>query len=205
MKIGNNEKIIFSLIKKYPHLTTVNLHVLFTMLTHRKININRMFLSLRIKGLLDEKNRLTKNSSIDEHDVLVEIDIDKDILDNLQALDEFIKLGNTAKSLLYVISKVKKASLQFLVDLFDKSERSTYAVLQRLEQKNLVYSYNSKIYHLNTLGRRYSPKYYVITDVGRIMAKIKSDKIDHERLDRLLEKTQNEIESMHKIFHSPKT
>lgn len=205
MKIGNNEKIIFSLMKKYPNLTTMNLHVLFTILTGRKININRMFLSLRIKGLLDERNRLIKNSSIPEQDLLLDINIDKEILDNIQDLDEFIKIGNTAKSLLYVLSKVKKSSLQFLVTLFDKSERSIYAVLQRLEQKNLVYSYNSKIYHLNTLGKRYNPKYYVITDLGKVMAKIKTAKIDHEHLDQLLEKTHDEIESMHQIFNSTKT
>jgi len=205
MKIGNNEKIIYSLMKKYPNLTTLHLHILFTILTNRKIDINRMFLSLRIKGLLDEKNRLTKNSAIDEHDLLVDVGIDKEILDNLQDLDEYIKIGKTAKSLLYVLSKVKKSSLQFLMDLFDKSERSIYAVLQRLEEKNLVYSYTSKIYHLNTVGRRYSPKYYVITDVGKIMAKIKTDKIDHTHLDELLEKTHDEIDTMHRVFNSSKT
>lgn len=205
MKIGNDEKLVFSLLKKYPQLTPVQLHVIFTMIANKKRDMNRLLLSLRIKGLLDSKNKPAKNPTIGERDLMVEIDLDRETLEGLQNLDDLIKIGNTAKSILYILSKIKKSSLQFLSEFFDESTRSIYAVLQRLEQKNLVYSYNSKIHHLNTRGRRFSPKYYVITDLGKIIAKTKTTTINHDHLDKLLEKTQGEIDSMHQLFHTTKT
>lgn len=202
MRIGNDEKIVFSLLKKYPTLTDINIQALFTILTNKKRNTSKITQSLKIKGLLDAKGIPTDDPVADE--LISEIKIDKEILDNLPKLDEFIKLGKTAKSILYVLSKIKKSSLQFLAEFLGESERNTYAIMQRLEEKSLVYSYNSKIYHLNARGRRFSPKYYVITDLGKVVTRIKTDKDNSDHLDRLLETTQEEIGMMHKIFKNTK-
>lgn len=202
MRIGNDEKIIFSLLKKYPQLSDTNLQVLFTILTNKKRDTSKITQSLRIKNLIDDKRIPINNSATDV--LVLEVKIDKEIIDNLQNLDEFIKLGKTAKSILYILSKIKKSSLQFLSEFLGKSARNTYAIMKRLEEKNLVYSYNSKIYHLNTRGRRFSPKYYVITDLGKIIARIKTDTESHANLDKLLQSTQGEIGIMHNIFKSTK-
>lgn len=203
MRIGNDEKLVLSLLKKYHKLTDTNLQLLFAITSNKKRNTNKIIRSLKIKRLIDEKNCIMESL---QQETLYEIEIDKEILDNITHLDEFVKLGKTAKSIIYVLSQIKKSSIQFLVELLDESTRNVYAVLQRLEEKNLVYSYNSKIYHLNTRGRRFSPKYYVITDLGKIMAKLKTDnKVDVKRLDKLLNKTRSEIESMHKTFDTAKT
>jgi predicted transcriptional regulator len=143
---------------------------------------------------------------IKEENLIVDITIDDSVLSDINNLDEFIKLGKSAKAILYILLQIKKSSLQFLADLLDKSTRNVYAILQRLEEKDLVYSYNSKIYHLNTRGRRFSPKYYVITDLGKIVAKIKPGNTDEQKkINTLLEKTKTEMESMHKIFNTTKT
>jgi len=194
------------LLKKYPVLTKTNLQLLFILVTNKKRDIGKILQSLKIKGLLNEKNIPTKNLFTKEEEFDSEIKLDKEVLDNINNLDEFIKLGKNAKTILYVLSQIKKSSLQFLANFLSDSTRNVYAILQRLEEKNLVYSYNSKIYHINTRGRRFSPKYYVITDLGKIIAKIKMDnKINQTQIDRLLEKTQSEIESMHKVFTTTKT
>lgn len=203
MRIGNDEKIVFSLLKKYPTLTEKNLQLLFLFLTNKKRDTSKILQSIRLKGMIDNKNQVITESA---QDIFVDIRIENEILDNLQNLEEFIKLGKTAKSILFILSKIKKSSLQFLANSLNESTRNIYAVLKRLEEKNLVYSYNSKIYHLNSRGRRFNPRYYVITDLGKIIARIKTDnKVDKQQIEKLLEKTQSEIESMHKTFNTVNT
>lgn len=203
MRIGNDEKIVFSLLKKYPALTEKNLQLLFLFLTNKKRDTSKILQSIRLKGMIDDKNQVITESA---QDIFVDIRIENEILDNLQNLEEFIKLGKTAKSILFILSKIKKSSLQFLANSLNESTRNIYAVLKRLEEKNLVYSYNSKIYHLNSRGRRFNPRYYVITDLGKIIARIKTDnKVDQQQIGKLLEKTQSEIESMHKTFNTTNT
>jgi len=203
MRIGNDERIILSLLKKYPTLTEKNLQLLYLFLTNKKRDTAKILQSVRIKGLIDDENQVITE---DVQDVLVDIQIEKEILDNLQNLEEFIKLGKTAKSVLFILSKIKKSSLQFLANSLNESPRNIYAVMQRLEEKHLIYSYNSKIYHLNSRGRRFNPRYYVITDLGKIIARIKTDdKVDQQQIEKLLEKTQSEIESMHKTFNTTNT
>lgn len=198
MRIGNDERIVLSLLKKHPTLTEKNLQLLFLFLTDKKRDTSKILQSVRIKGLIDEENRVVDESI---QDVLVDIQIEEEILENLQNLEEFIKLGKTAKSILFILSKIKKSSLQFLANALNESPRNIYAVMQRLEEKNLIYSYNSKIYHLNSRGRRFNPRYYVITDLGKITARIKTnDRVDQQQIKKMLEKTQNEIETMHKVF-----
>jgi DNA-binding PadR family transcriptional regulator len=203
MRIGNDERIILSLLKKYPTLTEKNLQLLYLFLTNKKRDTAKILQSVRIKGLIDDENQVVTE---DVQDVLVDIQIEKEILDNLQNLEEFIKLGKTAKSVLFILSKIKKSSLQFLANSLNESPRNIYAIMQRLEEKHLIYSYNSKIYHLNSRGRRFNPRYYVITDLGKIIARIKTDdKVDQQPIEKLLEKTQSEIESMHKTFNTTNT
>ncbi len=203
MKIGNDEKIVFSLLAKHPGLTKTNLQLLFAFVTNKKRDSGKIVQSLKIKGLINEKNLPVDHQA--RENLMMDIKIDKEILDNIHNLDDFIKLGKPAKSILYVLSQIKKSSLQFLADLMGESTRNTYAVLQRLEEKSLVYSYNSKIYHLNTRGRRFSPKYYLITDLGKIVAKIKAENtIDRKKIDTFLQRTNGEIESMHKVFGAAK-
>ncbi|MBI5378288.1 MAG: hypothetical protein HZA82_06660 [Thaumarchaeota archaeon] len=198
MRIGNDERIILSLLKKYPTLTEKNIQLLFLFMTNKKRDTSKILQSVRIKGLIDEENQVIDESI---QDILVDIQIEVEILDNLQNLEEFVKLGKTAKSILFILTKIKKSSLQFLANSLNESPRNIYAVMQRLEEKNLIYSYNSKIYHLNSRGRRFNPRYYVITDLGKITARIKTDdRVDQQQIKRILEKTQNEIETMHKAF-----
>jgi DNA-binding MarR family transcriptional regulator len=206
MRIGNDERIVFTLLENYPFLTKTNLQILFTLMTNKKRDTGKILQSLTIKGFLDENSHPIKNDSIKNDYMSSKIQIDETTLANIKNIDEFIKLGKNAKSILYILFQIKKSSLQFLADLLGESVRNIYAILQRLEEKNLVYSYNSKIYHLNTRGRRFNPKYYVITDIGKLVAKIKMDnKIDYDKIDVLLEKTKAEIDSMHKIFNTSNT
>ncbi|TBR26047.1 MAG: hypothetical protein EPO63_00760 [Candidatus Nitrosotenuis sp.] len=203
MRIGNDERIILSLLKKHPKLTEKNLQMLYLFLTNKKRDTSKILQSVRIKGLIDKENQVI---SKDVQDVFVDIQIEKEILDNLQNLEELIKLGKTAKSILFILSKIKKSSLQFLATSLNESTRNVYSILQRLEEKNLIYSYNSKIYHLNSRGRRFNPRYYVITDLGKLTARIKTDdKVDLQQIEKLLEQTQSEIESMHKTFNTANT
>lgn len=204
MRIGNDEKIVFSLLKKYPTLTENNLQLLFVYLTNKKRDTSKILQSIKNKELIDKKNQVIRNHVLGQ-DIFIDIKIEKGVLDNLQNL-EFIKLGKTAKSILFILSKIKKSSLQFLAHSLNESTRNVYAVLQRLEEKNLVYSYSSKIYHLNSQRRRFSPKYYIITDLGNVVARIKTDdKVDQQQIGKILEKTQSEIESMHRIFNTTNT
>lgn len=205
MRIGNDEKTVYTLLTSYPGMSRNNLQVLFTFVSNKKRDTSKIIHSLQLKGLVDKSNHTLKSKQIKDKDLLIDIKIDDEILINIDSLAEFTKFGKQAKMLLYILSQIKKSSLQFLADTLGQSTHNTYAVLQRLEEKNLVYSYNSKIYHLNTRGRRFNPKYYVITDLGKIVAKIKVRNIDVKQIDTLLEKTKTEIESMHRIFNTTKT
>lgn len=205
MRIGNDEKTVYSLLTSYPGLSRDNLQVLFTFVSNKKRDTGKIIQSLQLKGLVDKSNHTLKSKPIEDEDLLVDVKIDHEILDNIDNLSEFAKLGKPAKMILYILAQIKKSSLQFLADTLGQSTHNTYAVLQRLEEKNLVYSYNSKIYHLNTRGRRFNPKYYVITDLGKIAAKIKANNIDLRQIDALLEKTKAEIEYMHRVFNTAKT
>jgi DNA-binding MarR family transcriptional regulator len=200
MRIGNDEKLVYSLLTKYPGLSRNNLQVLFTFVSNKKRDTGKIIQSLQLKRLVDKSNHTLKSTSIKTENLLVDIIIDDEILRNIDNLSEFAKLGKPAKMILYILAQIKKSSLQFLADTLGQSTHNTYAVLKRLEEKNLVYSYNSKIYHLNTRGRRFNPKYYVATDLGKIVAKIKANSMDLKQIDTMLESTKAEIESMHRVF-----
>lgn len=192
MRLGENERIILSLQKKYPELTNKESQFLFTFLTHKKTRIDLIIHSLKIKGFLKKDGSLIK-SSVNNLD-LPDVNIQRNILENIRHLDDSIKLGNLAKSILYVISKTEKCSLQFLNAFFNKPVKNVYAILQRLEQKRMVFSFNSRIKHVDAKGRRYNPKYYVITDLGRTWLEIFIVHVmDVKKIDDSLSRFESEI------------
>lgn len=193
MRIGDNEKIVVSLLKKYPKLNNTSLQLLFSVLTGRKARIDSILFSLRVKGILDDETGDISDSEIKLDDNLLAID--KDIIDNIKSLSEPIKFGMLAKSILYVISKTEKSSIQFLSIFFKEKENNIYAILKRLEEKNLIASYISRIRHQNKSGRRFNPKYYVITDFGRLWIRTRFDDAKIiKKIDNLLINAQQEID-----------
>ena len=187
MRIGNNEKIVLSLMKKYKKYGEKELHILFLYATQKKARVDVILHSLRIKGILNKKNKLDF-SSIDNIE-LPHIMIPKEILEHLEYLTHTIKIGKLAKSILYVLLKTEKCSLQFISLLFKESTKNTYAILQRLEEKNFVTSYHSRIRHVDVNGRKYSPKYYLLTDLGKTWLLVYgNEKLDINNINKALEK-----------------
>lgn len=187
MRIGNNEKIVLSLMKKYKKYGEKELHILFLYATQKKARVDVILHSLRIKGILNKKNKLDF-SSIDNIE-LPHIMIPKEILEHLEYLTHTIKIGKLAKSILYVLLKTEKCSLQFISLLFKESTKNTYAILQRLEEKNFVTSYHSRIRHVDVNGRKYNPKYYLLTDLGKTWLLVYgNEKLDINNINKALEK-----------------
>ena len=192
MRIGNNEKIILSLMKKYKKYDEKELHILFLYATQKKARVDIILHSLRIKGILNKKTNRPDFSFIDEDTLLPDTVIPKEILDNLENLTP-TKMGNLAKSILYVLLKTEKCSLQFISMLFKESVKNTYAILQRLEEKNFVTSYHSRIKHVDVNGRKYNPKYYLLTDLGKTWLLVYNHKkLDVNNIDKALERLNSE-------------
>lgn len=191
MRIGNNEKIILSLMKKYKKYDEKELHILFLYATQKKARVDVILHSLRIKGILNKKNK-PDFSFIDDTELPNTV-IPKEILDNLEHLTHTIKIGNLAKSILYVLLKTEKCSLQFISLFFKESVKNIYAILQRLEEKNFVTSYHSRIRHVDVNGRKYNPKYYLLTDLGKTwMLVYGNKKLDVNSINNALEKLDTE-------------
>ena len=191
MRIGNNEKIILSLMKKYKKYDEKELHILFLHTTQKKARVDVILHSLIVKGILNKKNK-PDFSFIDEDTLLPDTVIPKEILDNLENLTP-TKMGNLAKSILYVLLKTEKCSLQFISMLFKESVKNTYAILQRLEEKNFVTSYHSRIKHVDVNGRKYNPKYYLLTDLGKTWLLVYNHKkLDVNNIDKALERLNSE-------------
>lgn len=198
MRIGDNEIIVVSLLKKYPKLSNSALQLLFSVITGRKARIDSILFSLKVKGVLDEETGDIVDSDIKINDVS---SIDKDIIDNIESLSEPIKFGVLAKSILYVISKTEKSSIQFLAIFFKEKENNIYAILKRLEERNLIASYVSRIKHHNRSGRRFNPKYYVITQFGRLWIRTRFEDAKHiKKIDNLLANAQQEIKAVASQF-----
>lgn len=194
MRIGDNEKIVLSLLKKYPKLDKTALQLLFLVITGRKARIDSILFSLKVKGILDEETGDVVDPVDIDHGLSA---IDADIVANIESLSEPMKFGKLAKSVLYVLSKTEKSSIQFLSMFFNERENNIYAILKRLEEKNLIASYVSRIKHQNKSGRRFSPKYYVITDFGRLWIRTHfEDKTSMQKMDDLLTRTQGEIKTI---------
>ncbi|MEX2192255.1 MAG: hypothetical protein WD717_02590 [Nitrosarchaeum sp.] len=191
MRIGNNEKTVLSLMKKYKKYDERELHILFLYAAQKKARVDVILHSLRIKGILNKKNR--PDFSFIEDTELPDIAVPKEILDNLEHLARTIKIGNLAKSILYVLFKTEKCSLQLISMLFKEPVKNTYAILQRLEEKNFVTSYHSRIKHVDVNGRKYNPKYYLLTDLGKTwMLVYGNEELDVNNINTALEKLDGE-------------
>lgn len=191
MRIGDNEKIILSLMKKYKKYNERELHLLFLSATQKKARVDVILHSLRVKGILN--NNINKpDFSIIDNIELQDIMIPKEVLENLEHLVHPIKMGNLAKSILYLILKTEKCSLQFLSMFFKESTNNTYAILQRLEEKNFVTSYHSRIRHVDANGRKYNPKYYILTELGKTWLLVhRNEKLDISNIHKTLKKLDN--------------
>ncbi|MEM3064553.1 MAG: hypothetical protein QW177_04185 [Candidatus Nitrosotenuis sp.] len=201
MRFGNNELIVMAILKEHPNLNETNLQYLFTSVTGKKIRVKKILQSLRIKDAIDKKLKI--DTKVLQTQAIPDIQIEQEMLVNLEQIDEQFKMGSDAKAALYILSKTNKASLQFLANFFHKPIRNMYAILERLEEKNLVYGYHSRIKHVNSGGKGFRPKYYTITDLGKTMCRIKADSsINKEEIDRMLDVTHKEIEAMKMNFNS---
>lgn len=192
MKIGKVERLVLLLLKQQ-NMNTGALSTILRAKGHVRIglSVRRAVKTLRRKGLLDHSNKLTRNGtrhimSIKNHDVGVSIsDIDVNVLGNN------LKLGTKAKILLYVLTKIDHAALQFLTMITGERTKNTSAVLSRLEDNGLVYGYKNMIAFTNARGRHYRPKYYRITDLGKLVSSATRSEIGKltDAIDAILEDT----------------
>ena len=192
MKIGKVERLVLRLLKQQ-NMNTGALSTILRAKGHVRtgLSVRRAVRTLRRKGLLDHSNKLTRNGArhimfIKNHDAGVSIsDIDVNVLgDNL-------KIGTKAKILLYVLTKIDHAALQFLTMITGERTKNTSAVLSRLEDNGLVYGYKNMIAFTNARGRHYRPKYYRITDLGKIVSSATRSEVGKmaSAIDAILEDT----------------
>lgn len=194
MRLGNNEKIVIAIIRQYPKINKKQLDVLFHATTKKKGRIDMIIHSLKIKGVILNANNYSVDLEAIEEIILPEIDIGKKTVQDIKHLDT-IKIGHLGKSLLYTIGRTEKSSLQFLSVFFQKPSKNIYAILQRLEEREMVFSFNSRIRRTNSVGRRYHPKYYTLTEQGKLWLSINDNWIQNkERIDELLKKPEDKIE-----------
>lgn len=205
MRIGKSEKTLLSLMLNHPNLEESALQILLQLSTGKKQRLPRLLSTLREKNLV-EKNRLATTSKGNAVIALPEDHIDKEITGEIELVNRSFKLGKGAKVFLYILAKIDRASLQFLATGSKETIKNTFAVLKRLEESHLVYGYASKIPYRNARGRRYRPKYYGITKLGRLLVQVKFDKLsEFGKIDKLLENTENALVGMKESFRSTKT
>lgn len=205
MRIGKSEKILLSLMFNHPNLEESALQILLQLATGKKQRLSRLLSTLREKNLI-EKNRLVTTSKDNAVITLSEVQMDKEITDEIELVHHSFKLGKRARVILYILVKIDRASLQFLATCSEETIKNTFAVLKRLEESHLVYGYASKIPYRNVRGRRYRPKYYGITKLGRLLVQVKFNKpSDFGKIDELLENTENTLVGMKESFRSTKT
>ncbi len=123
------------------------------------------------------------------------------MIDDNSILDKELRLGKKAKTILYVLSKINQASLQFLVTCTMQKTENIFPVLQRLEDNKLIYGYDSPIRHRNARGRWYRPKHYRITNAGKIVSK-KIDRLDIDnRTERIMAKASKDATELKSEFY----
>jgi hypothetical protein len=193
MKIGKVERLVLLLLKQH----SMNAGAVSTILRakgHVKagLSVRRSIKGLRRKGLIDHSNKLTRDGTrharyIKNNDpasvTISEIDVN--------VLDSNLKLGIKAKILLYILSKIDHAALQFLTIITAERTKNLSAVLNRLEDNGLVYGYKNVISFTNARGRHYRPKYYRITDLGTMVLSANRAGIGRmaDEIDAILEDT----------------
>jgi len=172
MKIGKVERLVLLLLKQHS-MNTSALSTILRAKGHVKasLSVRRAIKTLRLKGLIDHSNKLTRAgtrhiTSIknNDHTSVNIANLDVNVLDNK------LKLGTKEKVLLYILTKIDHASLQFLAMITKEHAKNISAVLNRLEDNGLVYGYKNMITFTNARGRRYRPKYYRITSIGTLVS-----------------------------------
>ena len=194
MRIGNNEKIILAILKNHNDLTEKQLNAAFKIIAKKSGRIDTIMHSLRIKGFITSAKDYSVDHTAIQNITLPEISLEKKQIQELESLED-VKLGQLGKSMIYTLEKTGKASLQFLSSFFKKPTRNIYAILQRLEEKDLVASYNATIRRINSAGRRYHPKYYILTKHGKAWLESNMDSIKNKKqIDKSLKKTEEQIQ-----------
>lgn len=194
MRLGNNEKIILAILKNHQDLTEKQLNAAFKNITKKNGRIDTIIHSLRIKGFITSSEDYLIDENAIQDITLPEISVEKRLIQDLQSLED-VRLGQLGKSIIYTLEKTDKASLQFLSSFFKKPTRNVYAILQRLEEKDMVASYNATIRRINSAGRRYHPKYYVLTKHGKTWLESNIASIKNKmQIDHSLKKTEGQIQ-----------
>lgn len=194
MRLGNNEKTILAILKNHNDLTEKQLNIAFKIITKKNGRIDTILHSLRVKGFISDSEDYSVDLNILQDITLPEISLDRKLIQELESLDD-VKIGRLGKSIIYTLEKTDKASLQFLSTFFKKPTRNIYAILQRLEEKGMLVSYNATIRRVNSAGRRYHPKYYVLTKQGKGWLESNIEDIkDKKQIDTALKKTEEQIQ-----------
>lgn len=190
MKIGKVERLVLLLLKQ-SDLSTNALSLILRAKGHIKMatSARRAVQTLRSKRFIDRSNKLTcigllyvKQMKCNEGFDISEINVN--IVDRL-------RLGMKEKLLLHILSTIDHAALQFLSTIMKESPKNISAVLNRLEDNGLVYGYRNMIAFTDSRGRRYRPKYYRITNTGKIVSLAIRDKVSKtvSMIDNMLENT----------------
>lgn len=192
MKIGKVERLVLLLLKQNS-MSTNTLSIILRAEGYVKTapSVRRAVQTLRLKGLIDRSNKLT-------HDGMKYVKRMKDnevVNANTSELDvkiiDGLKLGMKEKVLLYILTKIDHAALQFLSTIMKEPAKNISAVLNRLEDNGLVYGYRNMIAFTDSRGRRYRPKYYRITNAGKMISSATRTEIYKiiGRIDGMLEDT----------------
>jgi len=193
MKTGRVERLVLLLLKQ----NSMNTSALSTILRAKGyvktgLSVRRAIKTLRLKGLIDHSNKLTPYgaSQITSMKNNVHTSVNIGELD-LNVLGNKLKLGTKEKILLYILTKIDHAALQFLAMITKQHAKNISAVLNRLEDNGLVYGYKNTITFTNARGRRYRPKYYRITNLGTLVSSATRYEIGKiaSAIDALLEDT----------------
>jgi DNA-binding PadR family transcriptional regulator len=202
MKIGKVERLVLLLLKQHS-MNTSALSTILRAKGHVKtgLSVRRAIKTLRLKGLIDHSNKLTSYGArhikaIKNNESVNIAELDMNVLGNR------LKLGIKEKVLLYILTKIDHASLQFLVMITKDHTKNISAVLNRLEDNGLVYGYKNMITFTNARGRRYRPKYYRITGLGTIVSSAIRSEISNmaSTIDAMLEDTlklKSEMSQLH--------
>lgn len=190
MKIGKVERLVL-LVLKQNSISTNALSVLLRASGRVKTapSVRRAVQTLRSKGFIDHSNKLTYDGMkyvkhMKGDNVVNTSELDVKIVDGL-------KLGTKEKILLYILTKIDHAALQFLSTIMSEPAKNISAVLNRLEDNGLVYGYRNMIAFTDSRGRRYRPKYYRITNTGRMISSATRSEISKmiSMVDGMLEDT----------------
>jgi hypothetical protein len=199
MKLGRVEKLVLILLKhKKMDTTTLSKFLRIHGYFRTDRSVRRAVHSLRRKGCLDTLNRLTgKGRKLTGTINMIDTNLDIGKLDAMPPLNMRMRLGIREKTFLYILSKIDRAAVQFLATVSGESPKYTSEILRKLELKELVYGHNSVVLFTNAKGKRYRPRYYGITEYGKLLSSIVADDVKTRQeamhIDRMLEEMKSKI------------